>query len=83
MSFHPRLGLPKGLFLASVPVKILKALLPYSILVKWPADLNILDLIALWTVQTMKFLIVEPSSLPIRIPLGPKYSPKDPVFKYS
>ena len=33
-------------------------------------------------VQTMKFLIVEPSPLPILIPLGPKYSPLDPVFKY-
>ena len=30
----------------------------------------------------MKFLIVEPSPLPILIPLGPKYSPQDPVFKY-
>ena len=29
----------------------------------------------------MKFLIVEPSPLPILIPLGPKYSPQDPVFK--
>ena len=27
----------------------------------------------------MKFFIVEPSPLPIRIPLGPKYSPLDPV----
>ena len=26
----------------------------------------------------MKFLIVEPSPLPILIPLGPKYSPQDP-----
>ena len=34
-------------------------------------------------VQTMKLLIVEPSPLPILIPLGPKYSPQDPVFKYS
>ena len=25
----------------------------------------------------MKFLIVEPSPLPILIPLGPKYSPQD------
>ena len=33
-----------------------------------------------WTVQTMKFLIVEPSPLPILIPLGPKYSPKDPIL---
>ena len=30
------------------------------------------------TVQTMKCLIVEPSPLPILIPLGPKYSPQDP-----
>ena len=30
----------------------------------------------------MKFLIVEPSPLPILIPLGPKYSSQDPVFKY-
>ena len=30
----------------------------------------------------MKFLIVEPSPLPILIPLVPKYSPQDPVFKY-
>ena len=29
----------------------------------------------------MKFFIVEPSPLPILIPLGPKYSPQDPVFK--
>ena len=32
--------------------------------------------------QTMKFLIVKSSPLPIPIPLGPKYSPQDPVFKY-
>ena len=35
----------------------------------------------MWTVQTVKFLIVEPP-LPILIPLGLKYSPQDPVFKY-
>ena len=29
----------------------------------------------------MKFLIVEPSRLPILILLGSKYSPEDPVFK--
>ena len=33
-------------------------------------------------VQTMKFLIVEPSPLPILIPIVSKYSPQDPVFKY-
>ena len=36
LSFHLRLGLPKGLF----PVKILKALLPSSILATWPAHLS-------------------------------------------
>ena len=30
----------------------------------------------------MKFFIVEPSPLPTLIPLGPKYSPQDLVFKY-
>ena len=29
----------------------------------------------------MKFLIVEPSLIPILIPLGPKYSSQNPVFK--
>ena len=28
-----------------------------------------------WTVQTMKFLIMEPPPLPILIPIGPKYLP--------
>ena len=45
------------------------------------AHLNLLDLITV-TIQTMKFLIVKPSTLPILIPLGPKHSPQDPVFKY-
>ena len=31
------------------------------------------------TVQTMKFLIVKPSPLRALIPLGPKYSPQDPL----
>ena len=30
----------------------------------------------------MKFLIMEPSPLPILIPLGAKYSPPDPVLKH-
>ena len=80
-----RLGLPKGLFPVGLPVKILKELLPSSILATWPAHLNSRfkdpDYVR-WTVQTMKFLIVEPSPLPILIPLGPKYSPQDPAFKY-
>ena len=41
------LGLPKGLFPVGVPAKILKALLPSSILATWPPHLNPLDLITL------------------------------------
>ena len=44
-STHLRLGLPKGIFPLGVPVKILKALLPTSILPTWPANLSLLDLI--------------------------------------
>ena len=78
-----RLVLPKGLFPVGIPVKILKTLLPDSILAKLPAHLNQLDLITLTILgKTMKFLIEEPSPLPILIPLGPKYSPLDPVFRY-
>ena len=46
LSSHLCLGLPKCIFLAGVPVKILKALLP-SILTTWPAHLSLLDLITL------------------------------------
>ena len=44
---HLRLGLPKYLFSVGLLVKILKALLPSSILTIWPAHLNLLDLILL------------------------------------
>ena len=40
-----RLGLPEGLF--HVAIKILRALLPSSILATWPAHLDLLDLITL------------------------------------
>ena len=47
LSSHLRLGFPKCLFPVGVPVKILKALLPSSILATWPFHLNLLEKIAL------------------------------------
>ena len=80
------LAFPKGLFPVGVYVKILKTLLPSSILATWPAPsqssrVNNSDYIRRM-VQTMEFFIVEPSPLPICVPLGLKYSPQDTVFKY-
>ena len=46
LSFHLRLGPSNGLFPVDLP-KILKALLPFPILNKWPAHPNLLDLITL------------------------------------
>ena len=40
---HLRLGLSKGLFPVGLPVKILKALLPSSILATCLANLNLLN----------------------------------------
>ena len=42
-----RLGLPKGLFPVVLPLQILKALLPSSILATCSGHLNLLDLITL------------------------------------
>ena len=47
MPSHLRLGHPRGSFPLSLPVKILNALLPSSILATWPAHLNLLVLITL------------------------------------
>ena len=47
MFSHLRLGLPKGLFPVGLQVKIVKAVLPSSILSTCPAHLNLLDLITL------------------------------------
>ena len=52
LSSHLRLGLPKGLFPVGLPVKILKALLPSSILATCPAHLSLLDLITLTVLIT-------------------------------
>ena len=47
LSSHQRLDLPKGIFPVGVPVKILKELLPSSILATRPAHFNLLYLITL------------------------------------
>ena len=47
LSLHLRIGSPKGLFPLGLPVKILRALLPSSILATCPAHLNRLDLLTL------------------------------------
>ena len=47
LASHLRLGLPKDLFPVGLALKILKALLPSSILATYPAHLNLLDLITL------------------------------------
>ena len=75
--------LHNGLFPVGLSDKILKALLPSSILVTRPAYLNLLDLMTVTILGDIKFLTVEPSPFPILIPLGPKYAPQDPIFKYA
>ena len=47
LSSHLCLSLPKGIFPVGLPVKILKALLPSSILATCPVHLNLLDFITL------------------------------------
>jgi hypothetical protein len=47
LSSHLLLGLPKGLFPVSLPVRILKELLSSSILATCPVHLSHLDLITL------------------------------------
>jgi hypothetical protein len=49
LSSRLQLSLPKYLFPVGLPVKILIALLPSSILAIWPVHLNLLDLITLTT----------------------------------
>ena len=65
LSCHLRPGLPTGVFPVGVPVKILKALHSGYMTCPFPSSrLNRPDCIRR-TVQTVKFLIVKPSSLPI------------------
>jgi hypothetical protein len=69
-----RPGLPKVLFPVDVPVKMLKVFLPSTILATCLCPSYIFkdtDCVR-WIIQTMKFVIVEASPLPILIPLGPK-----------
>jgi hypothetical protein len=80
-----RLGLPNSLFPVGLPDKIFG--IPIFFLsgyITCPSQsfrLNNPDYIRR-TVQNMKVLIVESSPLSILIPLGPKYSPQDPIFKF-
>ena len=43
LSSHLRVGAPRGLFPVTLPLKILKALIPFSILATCPAHLKLLD----------------------------------------
>ena len=47
LSSRVRLSLPRGLFSVGLPIKILNALLPSSILATFPVNINLLDLITL------------------------------------
>ena len=71
LSSYLRLGFPKGFFPVDLPVKILKALLPSSILPTWPAHLNPLYLITL-TILGKRYKLCSSSlwSL-LNTPLGP------------
>ena len=73
-SSHLGLGFPKGLFPVGLPFRDLKESPPYSILATCTAFLNLLDLITLLGEQSMKFIIVEPSTFLILISFGPNYS---------
>ena len=72
-----------GLFPVRLFVKLFKVLVTYSILPTCSAPLNLLDSITLTILSSdTNYEDIKPSPLPILIPLGPKYSPQDPVFKY-
>ena len=54
-------SLPKGLFPAGIPIKILKVLLPSFILNTWPAHLYLLELITLTILRERNKLWSSPS----------------------
>ena len=56
---HLRLGFPKGLFPAGVPVKILKALLPSSNLATWPAYLPLAILKGFTGLQNCNYIKIR------------------------
>ena len=83
VSSHPRLGLPIGIFPVGVSVKILKALLPSSILATWPAHLNLLDLITL-TILVERYKLWGCSLwslLPLSIPFWALILASGPCFQ--
>ena len=78
MSFHLRLGLPKGIFPAVCLLKFWQHYYILAFYMTCPSQfsrLNHPDYIR-WTVQTMKFLIVEPSHSPLSFLLGPNIRPR-------
>ena len=84
LSSHICLGHPKGLFPVSLPVIESTPTILHSDYMSCPSQssrFNHPEYIRL-TVQTMKFLIVEPFPLPIFNLFGTKYSPQYLFLKY-
>ena len=85
LSFHLPLAFYKGLFPVFLSDKILKLLLPFSILVICPADLNLLYLIALTILgECTNYEVPHCETLFIlhSHPFSAQYSPQDPVLKF-
>ena len=70
-----RLGLPKRFFPVSLPVEILKALLPSAILVTWPANLNLLDFVTLTVFSKHYKLWISSMWFPQKSPFWTMFGP--------